>query len=76
MSVMPEIVEALGGTEVRSEPVRTPEELKAWIREGLGTTVPEAGTTVPEAGTALIEAKGKQENAPGMRCQSPRQGVI
>lgn len=35
MSVMPEIVEALGGSEGRSEPVRTPEELKAWIREGL-----------------------------------------
>lgn len=29
------IVEALGGREVRSEPVRSPEELKEWIREGL-----------------------------------------
>jgi putative toxin-antitoxin system antitoxin component (TIGR02293 family) len=35
MSGTAEIVEALGGRETRSEPVRTPEELKAWIREGL-----------------------------------------
>ncbi|HEX2645268.1 MAG TPA: antitoxin Xre/MbcA/ParS toxin-binding domain-containing protein [Thermoanaerobaculia bacterium] len=34
MSGTAEIVEALGGRESRSA-VRTPEELKAWIREGL-----------------------------------------
>ena len=30
-----EIVEALGGREVRNHPITSPEELKAWIREGL-----------------------------------------
>jgi putative toxin-antitoxin system antitoxin component (TIGR02293 family) len=34
MRATAEIVEALGGQEVRSTPVRSPEELKAWIREG------------------------------------------
>ncbi len=32
------IVEALGGRESRSGPVRSPEELKEWIREGLPFT--------------------------------------
>lgn len=29
------IVEALGGREMRDKPVRSPEDLKEWIREGL-----------------------------------------
>lgn len=35
MGATAKIVEALGGREVRNEPVNSAEELKAWIREGL-----------------------------------------
>lgn len=35
MGATAKIVEALGGREVRDTPVNSPEELKAWIREGL-----------------------------------------
>lgn len=42
MPATPEIVEALGGTATRNQPVRTPEELKEWIREGLPFTSLEA----------------------------------
>lgn len=35
MPATAEIVEALGGRDVRSRPVNSPEELKDWIREGL-----------------------------------------
>lgn len=53
-----EIVEALGGREVRSSPIKSPEDLKAWIREGLPFTSLEKvmerfGLTREEISTAL-----------------------
>ena len=38
MGATAKIVEALGGRDVGDKPVNSPEELKAWIREGLPFT--------------------------------------